>query len=90
MRPDPTWGDNDADLTTAGEPENDPGLIRLVLVEPSSIHGAAVGEREGEPNADGDESGPPVARSRHHYPATSSGSFPDCHVTIRHVPFWFS
>jgi DNA-binding NarL/FixJ family response regulator len=44
VRPDPTWGDNDPDLTTAGEPENDPGLIRLVLVEPSSIHGAAVRE----------------------------------------------
>ena len=44
MRPDPTWGDEDADLTTAGEPEIDPGPIRLVLVEPSSIHGAAVRE----------------------------------------------
>jgi DNA-binding NarL/FixJ family response regulator len=44
VRPDPTWGDEDADLTTAGEPEIDPGPIRLVLVEPSSIHGAAVRE----------------------------------------------
>ena len=44
MRPDPTWGDEHADLTTAGEPEIDPGPIRLVLVEPSSIHGAAVRE----------------------------------------------
>lgn len=44
MRPDPAWGENDADLTTADETENDPGAIRLVLVEPSSIHGAAVRE----------------------------------------------
>ena len=44
MRPDPTWGDYDAELTTAGEQETDPGPIRLVLVEPSSIHGAAVRE----------------------------------------------
>jgi DNA-binding NarL/FixJ family response regulator len=44
VRPDPTWGDEDADLTTAGEQETDPGPIRLVLVEPSSIHGAAVRE----------------------------------------------
>jgi DNA-binding NarL/FixJ family response regulator len=44
VRPDSTWGDEDADLTTAGQDDIDPGPIRLVLVEPSAIHGAGVRE----------------------------------------------
>ena len=47
MRPDASRGNNDEALTPAdgtGDEEIDPGLIRLVLVEPRAIQGAAVRE----------------------------------------------
>ena len=47
MRPDASRGNNDEALTPAdgtGDEDFDPGLIRLVLVEPRAIQGAAVRE----------------------------------------------
>lgn len=44
MRPDRTWGTDQEELSATGQPEIDPGPIRLVLVEPRTIHGAAVRE----------------------------------------------